>query len=41
MDNKALPKPKKDLEFEARGDKEYEVKATIDSAMYSQQANSN
>ena len=29
------------MEFEARGDKEYEVETIIDSAMYSQQANNN
>ncbi len=32
--NKALPEPKKDLEFEAGSDKEYEVEASIDSAVY-------
>ncbi len=37
MDSKALPEPEK--EFEARDDKEYEVKAIIDSAVYGQQAN--
>ncbi len=36
VDNKALPEPEKDLEFEAGSSKEYEVKAIIDSAMYSQ-----
>ena len=41
IDNKALPKPEKDLEFKARGDKEYEVKAIIDNAVYGQQVNSN
>ena len=41
MDNKALPELEKDLEFEIGGDKEYEVKAIIDSAVYGQQANSN
>ena len=41
MENKALLEPEKDLEFEARGNKKYEVKAIIDNAMYSQQANSN
>ncbi len=39
VDNKALPEPEKDLEFEARRDKEYEVKAIIDSTVYDQQAN--
>ena len=29
------------MEFEAKSDKEYEVKAMIDSAMYGQQANNN
>ena len=37
--DKALPKPEKGLEFEAGINKKYEVKAIIDSAMYSQQAN--
>ncbi len=37
--DKALPEPEKDLEFEARGNKKYEVKAIIDSAVYGQQAN--
>ncbi len=41
VDNKALPKPEKDLGFEARGNKEYEFEAIIDSAVYGQQANSN
>ena len=39
MDNKALPKPEKELEFEAGDNKEYEVEAIIDSAVYGQQAN--
>ncbi len=30
----ALPKPKKDLKFEAGGNKQYEVKAIINNAMY-------
>ncbi len=34
VDNKALPEPEKQLEFEAEGDKEYEVKVIIDSAVY-------
>ncbi len=38
--DKALPEPKKDLKFEAKGNKEYEVEAIIDSAVYDQQANS-
>ncbi len=37
VDNKALPKPEK--EFEAGDNKEYEVKAIIDSAVYGQQIN--
>ena len=39
--NKALIEPDKDMEFEARVDKEYEVEAIIYSAIYSQQANNN
>ncbi len=34
--NKALPEPEKDMEFEAKGNKEYEVEAIIDSAVYGQ-----
>ncbi len=34
--NNTLPKPKKDLEFEARDNKKYEVKAIINSAVYGQ-----
>ncbi len=41
IDNKALLEPEKELEFEARGDKEYKIEAIIDNAMYGQQANSN
>ncbi len=37
--DKALPEPEKDLEFVAGGDKEYEIEAIIDNAMYDQQAN--
>ncbi len=37
--DKALPEPEKEFEFEAGDNKEYEVKAIIDSAMYGQQAN--
>ncbi len=37
--NNALPKPEIELEFEAGDNKEYEVKAIIDSVMYGQQAN--
>ena len=36
VDNKALSEPEKELEFEARDNKEYEVKAIIDSAVYGQ-----
>ncbi len=39
MDNKTLIELKKELEFEARGNKKYEVKAIIDSAVYDQQTN--
>ncbi len=35
----ALPEPEKEVEFEAEDNKEYEVKAIIDSAVYGQQAN--
>ncbi len=34
VDNKALPEPEK--EFEAGGDKEYEVEAILDSTVYGQ-----
>ncbi len=37
--DKALPEPEKEVEFEAGDNKEYEVKAIIDSAVYGQQAN--
>ncbi len=37
--NKTLSEPEKDLEFEARGNKEYEIETIIDSIMYGQQAN--
>ncbi len=37
--DKALPEPEKEFEFEAGDNKEYEVKAIIDSAVYGQQAN--
>ncbi len=37
--DKALLEPKKDLEFEAGGNMEYEVKVIIDSAIYGPQAN--
>ncbi len=39
MDNKALLEPEMELEFEAGGNKEYEIKAIIDSAVYDQQTN--
>ncbi len=41
MDNKTLPEPEKELEFEAEGDKEYKVETIFDSAVYGQQATSN
>ena len=41
VDNKALPKLEKDMKFETGDDKEYEVKAIIDTAVYGQQANNN
>ena len=34
MDNKALLESENDLEFEFGGDKEYEVKAIINNAVY-------
>ena len=37
--DKALPEPKKDLEFEAKSNKEYKVKAIIDSVVYGKQTN--
>ena len=37
--DKALPEPEKELKFEIGDNKEYEVKAIIDSAVYGQQAN--
>ncbi len=39
VDNKTLLELEKELEFEAGGNKEYEVKPIIDSAVYGQQAN--
>ena len=39
VDNKALPKPEKDVKFEAKSNKEYKIEAIINSAMYGQQAN--
>ena len=35
--DKALPKPKKEWEFKANGNKEYKVEIIIESIMYSQQ----
>ncbi len=32
--DKALQEPEKDLEFETKGNKEYEVKAIINSVIY-------
>ncbi len=32
--DKTLPEPEKDLEFEAGGNKEYEIEAIINSAVY-------
>ena len=37
--DKALPDPRKELEFKAGDNKEYEIKAIINSAMYGKQAN--
>ena len=37
--NKALLKPKKDLEFEVGDNKEYKVKVIIDNTIYDQQTN--
>ncbi len=37
--DKALPEPDKEVEFEAGDNREYEVEAIIDSAVYGQQAN--
>ncbi len=34
--DKALPEPEKEFEFEAGDNKEYEVEAIIDSAVYGQ-----
>ncbi len=39
--DKALSEPEKDVEFKARSNKEYEVKAIIDSTVYDQQTNNN
>ncbi len=33
---KVLPEPEKDMEFAVRGNKEYEVKAIINSLVYGQ-----
>ncbi len=37
--DKALPEPEKEVKFEAGDNKEYKVKAIIDSAVYGQQVN--
>ncbi len=37
--NKALPESEKEVEFEAGDNKEYEVEAIINSAVYGKQAN--
>ncbi len=37
--NKTLLKPKKDLKFEAGGNKKYKIEAIIDSVIYNQYAN--
>ena len=37
--NKALLEQEKDLEFEAGGNKKYEIKAIIDNTVYGQLAN--
>ena len=34
MNNKALSKPRKDVEFEAEGNKKYKIEAIIDSVIY-------
>ncbi len=39
--DKALPEPEKDMEFEAGGNKEYEIEAIINSVVYSSQVNNN
>ena len=41
VNNKALPEPKKDIEFEAGNDKEYKIKAIINNIVYGQQINNN
>ncbi len=38
--DKTLPELKKDMDFEAKCNKEYEVKVIIDSVVYGQQVNS-
>ena len=37
--NKTLSEPKKELKFKTQGNKEYEIKAIIDSAVYGQKIN--
>ena len=39
VDNKALLEPEKELEFEAKDNKKYEVETIINSVVYNQQAN--
>ena len=39
VDNKALLKPEKNVEFKVKINKKYEIKAIINSAVYSQQEN--
>ena len=41
MDHKALLEPENGMEFEAGSDKEFELGAIIDNAVYGQQANNN
>ena len=41
VDNKTLLESEKNVEFKAKGNKEYKIKAIINSAVYSQRANSN
>ena len=41
VNNKVLPEPEKELEFEAKDNKEYKVKAIIDNVVYGQQASNN
>ncbi len=41
VDNKALPELEKNVDVEARDNKEYEVEVIINNAVFGQQANSN